>query len=232
MVRQQESNNAQADLADLKGARFVMTSETEEGQRLAEGKLKRITQGTGRIKAARKFENPIEFRESHKLWIDCNYLPVIRGYDEAIWRRLRTIPFNVVIPLDEQDRNLSAKLLKEAEGILAWAVQGALDWHKHGLPPTPEVDDIAKGWRRDADQIGRFIENCCTTLPTAQVFARPLYAAYKKWAEESGERADSEKKFSDRMQERNFTKERKSQGISYYGIGLLPEFLQESVGSV
>jgi len=31
MVRQ-ESNNTQADLADLRGARFVQTSETEEGQ--------------------------------------------------------------------------------------------------------------------------------------------------------------------------------------------------------
>lgn len=49
MVRR-ESNNTQADLADLRGARFVMTSETEEGQRLAEGKLKRITQGMGKIK--------------------------------------------------------------------------------------------------------------------------------------------------------------------------------------
>jgi hypothetical protein len=29
-----------ADLADLRGARFITTSETEEGQRLAEGKLK------------------------------------------------------------------------------------------------------------------------------------------------------------------------------------------------
>jgi len=62
MVRQ-ESNNTQADLADLRGARFVMTSETEQGQRLAEGKLKRITQGMGKIKATRKYENPIEFDE-------------------------------------------------------------------------------------------------------------------------------------------------------------------------
>ena len=52
----QESNNTQADLADLRGARFVMTSETEEGQRLAQGKLKRITQGIGEIKAVRKYE--------------------------------------------------------------------------------------------------------------------------------------------------------------------------------
>ncbi|MDR3702068.1 MAG: hypothetical protein P4L56_20645 [Candidatus Sulfopaludibacter sp.] len=35
MVRQ-ECNNTQAGLADLRGARFVMTSETEEGQRLSQ----------------------------------------------------------------------------------------------------------------------------------------------------------------------------------------------------
>ncbi len=223
MARQQETNNAQADLADLKGARFVMTSETEEGQRLAEGKLKRITQGTGRIKATRKFENPIEFNESHKLWLDCNFLPVIRGYDEAIWRRLRTIPFNVVIPPEEQDRNLSAKLLKEAEGILAWAVQGTREWHAYGLPPTPDVDAAGTQWRRDADQIGRFIDQCCTTQPNTRVSARALYTAYKKWTEDSGERAETEKKFSERMQERNYGKERKESGILYLRIGLLTE---------
>jgi putative DNA primase/helicase len=52
MVRT-ENNNSQADLADLRGARFVMTSETEEGQRFAEEKLKRLSQGMGRIKAVR-----------------------------------------------------------------------------------------------------------------------------------------------------------------------------------
>jgi putative DNA primase/helicase len=223
MARQYETNNSQADLADLKGARFVMTSETEEGQRLAEGKLKRITQGTGRIKAARKFENPIEFSESHKLWLDCNFLPVIRGHDEAIWRRLRTIPFDVVIPPEEQDRNLSAKLMKEAEGILAWAVEGAREWYAYGLPATTDVDDVGKEWRRDADQIGRFIDQSCTTVPNAQVSARALYSAYKEWAESSGERWETEKKFSDRMQERGFEKERKESGNLYLGIGLLAE---------
>jgi putative DNA primase/helicase len=122
----------------------------------------------------------------------------------------------VVIPPEEQDRNLSAKLLKEAEGILAWAVQGALDWQKHGLPPPPEVDDVGRDWKRNVDQIGRFIENCCTTLPNGQVTARSLYTAYRKWAEESGEKAEPEKTFSDRMQERNFQKDRKENGVVYF----------------
>ncbi len=126
MVRQ-ESNNTQADLADLRGARFVMTSETEEGQRLSQGKLKRITQGMGKIKAVRKYENPIEFPETHKLWMDTNSKPVIRAADDqATFNRLHPIPFTVTIPAEEIDKSLPRKLLAEAEGILAWAVAGAM----------------------------------------------------------------------------------------------------------
>ena len=125
MVRQ-ESNNTQADLADLRGARFVQTSETEEGQRLAQGKLKRITQGMGKIKATRKYENPIEFNETHKLWIDTNRKPTIRDVDDkATFNRLHPIPFTVTIAKDQIDKELPGKLLGEAEGILAWAVEGA-----------------------------------------------------------------------------------------------------------
>jgi putative DNA primase/helicase len=140
-----------------------------------------------------------------------------------MWRRLRTIPFNVVIPPQEQDRNLSAKLVKEAEGVLAWAVQGARDWYVHGLPPTTDVDDAEKEWRRDADQIGRFTDQCCSTMPTAQVSARALYSAYKAWADSAGERAEAEKRFSERMHERGFEKERKESGNIYLGVGLLIE---------
>lgn len=105
MVRQ-ESNNSQADLADLRGARFVQTSETEEGQRLAQGKLKRITQGMGKIKAVRKYENPIEFPETHKLWMDTNRKPTIRDADDrATFSRLHPIPFLVRIPREQIDRD-------------------------------------------------------------------------------------------------------------------------------
>jgi putative DNA primase/helicase len=133
MARAQESNNTQADLADLRGARFVMTSETEEGQRLSQGKLKRISQGMGNIKACRKYENPIEFPETHKLWMDTNSKPIIReADDQATFNRLHPIPFTVTIPPEEIDKSLPRKLLAEAEGILAWAVEGAKQWHQNG----------------------------------------------------------------------------------------------------
>jgi putative DNA primase/helicase len=217
MVRQ-ESNNTQADLADLRGARFVMTSETEEGQRLAEGKLKRITQGMGRIKATRKYENPVEFPESHKLWIDANHLPVIRGTDNAIWNRLHPVPFDVTIPKGEQDKKLPAKLLLEAEGILAWAVEGAARWYTEGLGKPSDVQQAGDAWRTQSDHIGRFIAEACIIGEYAQVKARHLYQTYKKWADDGGEHPISEMAFGLRISE-NYPKKRSDAGIIYAGIG-------------
>jgi putative DNA primase/helicase len=222
MVRQ-ESNNTQADLADLRGARFVMTSETEEGQRLAEGKLKRITQGMGRIKATRKYENPVEFPESHKLWIDANHLPVVKGTDNAIWNRLHPIPFTVTIPKAEQDRNLRNKLLAEAEGILAWAVAGAVRWHQEGLGKPPEVEQAGTAWRMESDQMGRFLEACCIVGEFASVAARALYQTYRTWAEEVGERAQPDNIFSKRLAEQGLKSRHTRRGNVYDGIGLLAE---------
>jgi len=219
MVRQ-ESNNTQADLADLRGARFVMTSETEDGQRLAEGKLKRITQGMGRIKAVRKYENPITFEETHKLWIDANHRPLVRGTDQAIWNRLYPIPFEVTIPPEEVDRSLPDKLLAEAEGILAWAVAGAVRWRREGLGRPDDVQAANEQWRREMDQLGRFIEECCVVGEFAQARAREVYQAYRRWAEECGEHTVGERRFAGWMAERGFTKRRTAQGNVYSGIGL------------
>jgi putative DNA primase/helicase len=200
MVRQ-ESNNSQADLADLRGARFVMTSETEEGQRLAEGKLKRITQGMGKIKAVRKYENPFEFPETHKLFMDANHKPVVRGSDNAIWNRLHPVPFTVTIPPEEIDPEMPAKLLAEAEGILAWAVAGTLRWRREGLGKPPEVKDAGAQWRAESDPLREFVEDHCVVLPGTSVKVAVLWQAYEKWAEQNGERhVLNRKKFSDRLQ--------------------------------
>jgi putative DNA primase/helicase len=176
----EESNNSQADLADLRGARFVSTSETESEARLAEGRLKRITQGMGRIKAVRKYENPVEFPESHKLWIDANHLPAVCGTDNAIWNRLHPIPFDVTIPKGEQDKELPAKLLTEAEGIIAWAVTGARLWYRHGLSKPPAVAKANDVWRSKSDRLEAFLSERCRG--GGEVPAGELYEAYVAWA--------------------------------------------------
>ena len=54
-----------------------------------------------------------EFRPQFKLWLATNHKPVIKGSDEAIWDRIRLIPFTVRIPEAQQDKNLILELRLE-----------------------------------------------------------------------------------------------------------------------
>jgi putative DNA primase/helicase len=203
-------------------ARFVQTSETEEGQRLAQGKLKRITQGMGKIKATRKYENPIEFAETHKLWMDTNRKPTIRDVDDkATFNRLHPIPFTVAIPKDQIDKELPAKLLTEAEGILAWAVEGARLWYAEGLAKPAEVEAAKDRWREDMDQLGRFIAERCIAGDGFRVNGGALYADYKQWATDGGERSPlTSTAFGTKLADRGFTKIHSERGAVYLRVGL------------
>jgi putative DNA primase/helicase len=125
-LMQKASNSEQQHaIADLKGKRFVTASEVTEGQRFNEAKIKHIT-GMGRLKGRRMYGHAFEFDPQFKLFIDANHKPLIRETDNAIWNRVRLVPFKESIPKAEQDRDLLRKLHGEAPGILAWAVQGCV----------------------------------------------------------------------------------------------------------
>jgi len=189
MVHQQrESNASLADLADLRGVRFVTTSEAEEGQRLAEGKLKYLSAGMGEIKTCRKYENPIKFLATHKLFLDANHRPIVRGADRAIWNRLKPIPFIVTIPDNEIDKVLLDKLKTEAEGILAWMVEGCRRWMAEGLGDPPEIIEASADWRHDMDPLKDFIVDRCELRPDAYCTVSELRQAYADWALENIEK--------------------------------------------
>jgi putative DNA primase/helicase len=216
------SNNVMDALAALRGARFVRVTEADERQRLSEAQLKRICQGMeAPIQAARKFEHVITFPETHKIWLDCNHLPAIRGTDNAIWDRLGVIPFNVTLTEDEIDHELPSKLLEEAEGILAFGVVGAVEWFQQGLDKPAAMRDARDQWRHDSDQIGRFVEECCVVGSFAQAKVNQLYVTNKKWAEDGGEKTVlSHHNFGHSIISRGFTKGQNSAGFYYTGIGL------------
>lgn len=202
-------NNSEADIADLHGVRLAITSETEEDHRLRESKLKQITQGMGTIRAARKYENHIEFPETHHLWFDANHRPGISGTDDAIWNRLIPIPCAHQLKPEEIDRSLKEKLLLEAEAIAAWVVEGAVRWKTETLYPLPTaVEELRKEWRENADIIGQFIDECCETPHGCEERAGDLYMAFELWAKENGYYVLTGTAFGNRMNERGFEKYR------------------------
>lgn len=213
------------DVARLKGARFVAASETEEGRRLAESLIKDLT-GQDTITARFMRAEYFDFQPTHKLWLSTNHKPEIRGTDTAIWRRIRLIPWSVTIPPEEQDKGLAAKLRDELPGILAWIVQGCLEWRREGLRPPEEVRRATGRYRAEMDVLAAFIDEECVVSEHASATVKALYAAYKNWCEENGERPESQRRFGGRLKERGFvsgrrTTEPRKGAYEWYGIGLI-----------
>jgi putative DNA primase/helicase len=214
-----DSNAVTSDLADLCGARFAMSSEPEQGQKLSPSKLKRLTQGMGKIKTRRLFENPFAFQESHHLWIDCNERPAIPGADYATFCRLHAIPCLVVVPDDEKDNELIGALRDERAGILSWAVAGANEWYRSGLPRPKPVVQATEAWREECDQIQQFLRARCMLGDTCRVPAEKLYKAYRLWIDECKDEALSMTAFGLRLSQ-EFEKKHGNRGTWYLGIGL------------
>ena len=211
-------NGIPNDIARLASVRMVVSSESEEGRRLDEARIKQLTGGdkvTARFLRAEFFE----FRPQFKLWLATNHRPEIRGTDTAIWRRIHLVPFSVTIPPEEQNLKLTEALRGELSGILAWAVQGALEWHERGLQPPEAVTGATQEYRSESDQLGRWIEERCEVADGFQGKGSLLYGDYKRWCADSGETPVTSTAFGRRLSER-FQKRRTTSAIVYEGLGL------------
>lgn len=216
---ERHSDGPRNDLAALRGVRYACAIEAAEGQRLAESVVKQLT-GSDTISARFLFREFFQYRPAFKLWLAANHKPIIRGTDHAIWRRVRLIPFLIVIPEEEQDRELPAKLKQEFPGILAWCVRGCLAWQSEGLGYPEDIRLATEGYRAEMDVVGQFLDDCCTTDATSQVKASQLYERYQTWCTENGERPMKGTMFGRRLAERGLDRYRQRDGVYYLGLAL------------
>jgi putative DNA primase/helicase len=228
LIVSRQANGHSTELMDLFGKRFVITSETEDGEKLAESQIKDLTGGEV-IRGRRMREDSWEYSPTHKLVLATNHRPEIMGTDHAIWRRLRLIPFTQKFsrPDDTEentpdaprcDPKLGERLAAVKPGILAWMVRGCVDWQNHGLPAPETIVAATKEYRSEQDRLKTFIDEKCLVSPLCRVRSSSIYGEYQKWAEAIGEAVMSQAKFSRRMKEQ-FTVER-SNGAWFIGIGL------------
>jgi putative DNA primase/helicase len=219
MLLARRSDGVPNDVARLKGARFVSASETEEGRRLAESRIKDLT-GQDTITARFMKAEWFDFAPTHKLWLSTNHKPEIRGTDAAIWRRIRLVPWTVSIPPAQQDKKLPEKLRSELPTILAWVVRGCLQWRRKGLQAPEEVRQATGNYRSEMDVLAAFLEEYCILRSDAMAFARNLYIAYKEWCEANGEPVEKQRRFGMRLTERGLRRQKVGGVYRWYGIGL------------
>ncbi len=212
------------DVAALKGARFVSAAEVEKGRRLAESKVKQLT-GSDTVTARFLFGEHFNFRPEFKLWLSTNNKPVIQGTDDAIWDRIKLIPFTQRFEGGKADPKLPEKLREEMAGVFAWLVEGCLEWQEHGLGEPDSVKAATNQYREEMDTLAAFLEDRCVVHPNAVAPATPLYKQYQLWCDDAGEKPETQKMFGMRLRDRGFVSAKITRGADkdrkgWLGIGL------------
>lgn len=207
------------DIARLRGVRFTVTNEVDEGMSLSESVIKDLT-GNDTLTARFMRAEFFDFAPTHKLWIYGNHKPEIHGTDDAIWDRVKTIEFNVEIPKNERDPLMLEKLTAELPGILAWAVRGNMLWQRRGISAPKKVDDATDKYQGEQDMVGQFLIDCCELGASYQVSASSLYQAYESWAKQLGFKPESGTKFGGDLGRRGFDVKRTMAGKLRHGLQL------------
>ena len=199
------------DLARLRAARFVSAQEVGEGRRLDESLVKQVTGGDA-VTVRHLYAEFFEFVPQFKLFLATNHKPEIRGTDNAVWRRIRLVPFDRTFAPEEQDKNLLQKLVDELEGVLAWAVRGCLAWQREGLGIPEPVLRATQDYRAEMDEVGEFIEERCVVREDVWVESSVLYRAYLTWSRDHGYKPKSQKALGKMLRDRGLKPVRKSSG--------------------
>lgn len=187
LVQAQTGGN-RGDLVRLAGSRLVTAVEFKEGSKFDEALIKSVTGGDA-VTAAAKYEAEVTIQPTFTLWFAANDSPAIRSGDEGMWARMRRIPFNHVIPKEQQDKSIKRQLKNDPTcraAVLAWAVAGFTKWQAEGLGSAPAIEQSTKEYQEEMDPIRDFIEGELVFHPDADSTPKEIRLAYDQWAKEEG----------------------------------------------
>lgn len=221
------ANAPSPSIIELRGRRFVVCSETEDGAQLAATRMKNLTGGDP-ITARALYRNPVTFTPSHTAFVITNHLPKVKGDSPAVWRRIRVLPFDVVIPADEIDPHLDDKLRLCADAVLAWAYQGYLDYQQHGMSEPLGVDAATMGYRQQGNRVAVFCNELTVASPGSKIPAPDLWAAWVSWVEANQEDPISQREFY-RMAKNILANKRDSTGNVFTDVALVPAIDEDAM---
>jgi putative DNA primase/helicase len=215
------------DIAALAGKRMVYASENSSDTHLDESIIKQLTGGEN-ISARFLHQEFFTFKPRFKIWWAFNHPPAITDMTNSIWRRIKIIPFNEVLPESEWDKKLAEKLIAhELPGIFNWAIAGLKEYYRLGsLNPPKVIAEATQRYKEDQDILHDFIEEYCERPKENEVFGKSfeeragdLYTAYKSWNSYNGdEKPMSSTKFGKLMHDKGFQRDRRKDGKWYIGL--------------
>jgi len=212
--------SSKVDLAEILGKRFILASETEEGNRLSNKMLKTLA-SVDEITGEKKYHDPMTFEPTHQAILYTNFLPSVGSIDKGTWRRLAVVPFLADIKTPQKD--FAEKLMENAsEAIMQWMIDGAVKFikNKYNLPKCQKVEEAIETYREENDWVKAFLAECCITGKLEKVQGGQLYRVYRQWCQETGEYARRNRDFAKSLKSYGFEPKRVKTGIVWTGLTL------------
>lgn len=182
--------------------------------------------GDDYITAKMFFCNPYQYRPRFKLCIRANNMPSVDSFDQAIWERVKLLPFNVKFRgTDREDNQLEDKLLAELPGILNWCSEGyrMLMTDRQLVIPTYISDNVGEV-RSVIDPIQSFIDNGLVIDPSSNELWYEVYDSFVAWARENDIKVIAKHQALKSMVDKGIGTTGKLKGLRLMGISLKREF--------
>jgi len=222
------SLNTNFGLSPLINKRLAIVSDARLGvntdaQAIAERLLS--ISGEDTLTIDRKYQEPWTGRLSARFLLLTNELPRITDVSGALASRFILLKLTQSF-LDNEDRRLTLKLLRELPGILNWALEG-LEWlREYGYFEMPESSSAAIQQLEDLNSpIGAFLRDWCEQTPELTTPVRRLFAAWGLWCWENGYRSGAAHVFGRNLHAAipGLRTTGKGQTRAYCGVGLSEE---------
>lgn len=193
------------EIAELDGKRLVFSSEIGQGKRLDEELVKRLTGGD--VKRGRFMRQDFfDIEQSFTIFLICNHHPSISGTDDAIWRRIRLIPWTFQISDESRlpQNEVIETLTKEAPAILQWLLDGLADWRMHREWIAPEVRAATDAYRAEQDRLSGFMTECLEIKSHYTATVKEVYLIYSAWCQKEDEEPLGKRALGNRLREQGF----------------------------
>lgn len=208
-----EGDTQNFDLAPLKPARLVVTSESNRYEQLNTGKVKSLT-GGNYIRCAYKHRAHFTYRPQFKAWLVSNHPVSADVEDEALWYRVKVVLFPNS-HIGKEDKHLKARLSKPAvlAGVLRWAVEGAQAWYRSpdGLVHPKAIAINTNDQRRELDMVQAWLDERCEDGETYTAYS-VIYADYSGWCKDNGVEPKKAKTFTQALKGKGYSTELKRLG--------------------
>lgn len=188
LLKTSNTGGPRGSVMAFEGRRLVTIPEFDPTKTLDEPLLKTLT-GERTFQGRELYKNDHAMQPISKLWLHTNHMPKVSVEDASLWRRLRVAPF-VCRPtrIDETIKPYLTDPEQAGGAILAWALQGCLDWQaagggKDGLGECAIVDKATAALRMKMDPLADFFDDCCVFEPDAFSATGQVREMYKRWAD-------------------------------------------------